>query len=86
MNFMDAHKLATEQHAVRRQGWPQDQHLRHHVEESQSKLKLHSPDAPDATDWAPNDEDQAAQDWEQYTPQQKQAEETADKPEPKHKK
>jgi hypothetical protein len=56
------------------------------VEESQSKLKLHSPDAPDATDWAPNDEDQAAQDWEQYTPQQKQAEETADKPEPKHKK
>lgn len=84
---MEAHKLANEQHPVRRAGWPEGHHLRHHIDGSTAKLKLHTPDQPDATEWLPGAEDEAAQDWEQYIPQQKNEQEAEEpqeeKPEPK---
>lgn len=95
MDYNEAHQLAASQHPVRRTGWPEGHHVRHHVEESTSKLKLHTPEQQDAMEWQPGAEDEAAQDWEQYIPQQKseqvqeaepQAEEQAEEREAKHKK
>jgi hypothetical protein len=91
MNYAEAHKLATEQHPVRRPSWPADHHLRHHIEESISKLKMHTPEEEGSVEWNPGAEDEAAQDWEQYIPQQKPEkvkEDAEEQPEaePKHKK
>ena len=69
MDYQSARNLAADQHPVRRSSWPTDHHVRHHVEESGQKLKLHTPDKSSAEEWQPNFEDQAATDWEQYTPQ-----------------
>lgn len=71
LNYIEAHKIAALGHPIRRPSWPADRHVRHHVEESVSKLKLHTPESPDALEWQPSDEDEAAQDWEQYIPQQR---------------
>lgn len=71
MNYNEAHQMAASENPVRRPSWPEGHHVRHHVEESVSKLKMHTPDQPEATDWTPGAEDEAAQDWEQYIPQQK---------------
>lgn len=69
MNYEEANRLASQQHPVRRPSWPEGHHVRHHVEESQAKLKLHTPDQDQSMDWFPGAEDQSAQDWEQYMPQ-----------------
>jgi hypothetical protein len=69
MDFHEAHKLAINQHPVRRPTWPEHHHVRHYLEESTSKLKLHTPGQPEAVEWLPEAEDEAAQDWEQYLPQ-----------------
>jgi hypothetical protein len=84
MNYDEANQLTASQHPVRRPSWPEGHHVRHHVEESVSKLKMHTPDQADAMEWQPGAEDQAAQDWEQYIPQQKSAEQAPEAEEEEH--
>ena len=69
LNYIEARKIAVLQHPIRRPVWPADHHLRNHEGEAGSMLKLHTPDSPEAAEWRPSYEDEAAQDWEQYLPQ-----------------
>lgn len=69
MDYINAQNLATEQQLpIRRSSWSEGRHVRHN--RGESVLQLHEPGQPDARNWRPDAEDNAAQDWEQYMPRQ----------------
>jgi len=65
-----------QQQPMRRSEWPEGHHVRHQVENSQSKLKLNAP-GQDAQEWIPDDSDKNATDWEPYRGGEEQEQEQA---------